>query len=118
MSYCNGVGAQVFQSGNSHFGLLNNRYPIDRSRYPINRPGYPINRPGYPIHRPGFPNYRPGFGITPMPFTTTTAPPASMPISDEDDYLAAEIGVRLPPNECVISNDQFLQHVSFDNAIV
>ncbi|XP_060602441.1 uncharacterized protein LOC132755573 [Ruditapes philippinarum] len=58
------------------------------------------------------PIYHPGYGVTTMmPMTTTTAPPASMPISDEDDFFAAEIGVRLPPKECVISYDQFVEHV-------
>ena len=43
---------------------------------------------------------------------TPPVAPESRPISQEDDTLAAEIGVRLPPNECVISKDQFVEHVS------
>ncbi|XP_053394783.1 uncharacterized protein LOC128555691 [Mercenaria mercenaria] len=71
----------------------------DRYRYSKN---YRFRRPTI------FPN---PFTSTMMPPTTTMEPPPIKPISFKDTVDSARIGVRVPPKECVISFEDFVQHV-------
>ncbi|XP_060573148.1 uncharacterized protein LOC132731055 [Ruditapes philippinarum] len=59
-------------------------------------------------------NYIPRYPTVYPPFTTTSEPgttPEKVTISPEDEQKADEIGIRIPPDECIISWDQFKEHV-------
>ncbi|XP_053395931.1 uncharacterized protein LOC128556052 [Mercenaria mercenaria] len=72
-----------------------------------NRGRYRYSKYHRPIYRP---TYLPPPFTSTMMTPTTKAPPPIRPISRIDDTLSALIGVRIPPKECVISYDDFVEH--------